>query len=354
MRQSRIDVARGLLMLYIIAIVHAMYWLNIYDGPEKSFILFEMPCIFFISGYAYALSLRGGGAVLTARGYVQYVKKRVERILIPYWFYAAACVALIFVKGDPALRATGADKASTILAWANPLTFGAGHSFEMLNFHLWFIAPFLGVAFVMPWLARPVARWALPLSALLLGGFALILINSFFKLGALEKNLVTYAIWSLLGFAVASMPAGALPRRWQMIAVFLLCVVLLYLSYLFSFASMDMQQNKFPPNAVFFIFCLGWISLLVFGLSFVKDATLDRFRATTWFRPFVEKGYSIYMWQGFAYTVAEMIGNKFHFPVAVIWGSAVLLTVFLGILASPLESLRLPFGNRARALASSR
>lgn len=334
-------------MFYIISIVHAVYWLNIYNGPGKSFILFEMPCIFFISGYAYALSLRSA-PVHSVKEYVRYVRKRVERILIPYWFYAAACVVVVFVKGDPSLRATGADTVSTILAWLNPIAVGNGHSFKMLNYHLWFIAPFLGVALLMPWLGRLVARWPMPLFAVLPAGFLLILINSFFPVGELEKNLLTYSIWSLLGFVVARTPATELPRRWQLVAVFSISVALLYLSYLFSFASMDMQRNKFPPNAVFFIFCLGWFSLLVFFLSYVKDTTLDRFRMVTWFRPFVEKGYSIYMWQGLAYTAADTIGNKYHFPVAVIWASAVLLTVFLGMLASPVESFRLPVGGRSR------
>lgn len=349
MRTSRIDVARGLLILYIVTIVHACYWLQLYNGPRKSFILFEMPCIFFISGYSYALSLKNGMSVNTVGQYLQYVKKRAERVLIPYWLYVAACLLLVLTSGDPAFSAAGGDTLATVWAWVNPLSYGSGHSFLSLNFHLWFVAPFLGVAFLMPLLAKLISWIPLPIPVLLSIGLALIVAGSLLHLGDLPRNLLTYLTWSLLGFVVASKTAAAPIRRWQMMTCCLVSGLLLWLVHAFRGASMDMQFNKFPPNAVFFIFCLGWISLLACAWSFVKDSTLDRLRRRGWFRPFVEKGYSIYMWQGIGYTLAQMAGAQFSVPLPWTWTGAIALTVCLGILASPVESLGFPGRWRIRS-----
>ena len=60
-----------------------------------------------------------------------------------------------------------------------------------------------------------------------------------------------------------------------------------------------------------------------------------------WLAPFIRSGYSIYLWQGLGYTVASLIGRPNHWNVFAIWIAAIALTVALGMLASPLERLRL-------------
>jgi len=60
-----------------------------------------------------------------------------------------------------------------------------------------------------------------------------------------------------------------------------------------------------------------------------------------WLKPFIKSGYSIYLWQGLGYTIASLIGRPNHWNVFVIWVVAIALTVALGMLASPLERLRI-------------
>jgi fucose 4-O-acetylase-like acetyltransferase len=61
-RNKGLDVARGLVMFYIITIIHGVYWLGIFESDLSSLLLFEMPLIFMISGYAYAITK--GGIIL--------------------------------------------------------------------------------------------------------------------------------------------------------------------------------------------------------------------------------------------------------------------------------------------------
>ncbi|CAN7222218.1 acyltransferase [Pseudoduganella sp. LjRoot289] len=339
MRNLRIDVARGMLMVYIITIVHGFYFLNVYSGPGKSLVLFEMPCIFFISGYAYALSLQGGMRMDAGRDYWRYLKTRAARILIPYWLYALVCLGLVLLKADPGLTGSAGAKLATAAAWLNPLQYGSGHTVSLLNYHLWFVAPFLGVTVLMPLLVKAVSWKKMPLPALLLAAAALIFGGELLLAGELSKSVLTYSVWAVLGYAVGSRQFGAMPSRARMLLVFAVACVLLLAASAMSWATLDMQHNKFPPNTAFFMFSLAWFSLLWVATSFLGDGAIARLRAMAWFRPFADKGYSIYMWQGLAYSLAFNLGQKFHLPLMAVWLAAIVLAFALGIAASPAEAL---------------
>ena len=53
-RNVGLDVARGLLMAYVVIIIHGSFWLGIIPAPANSILLFEMPLIFIVSGAAFA------------------------------------------------------------------------------------------------------------------------------------------------------------------------------------------------------------------------------------------------------------------------------------------------------------
>jgi peptidoglycan/LPS O-acetylase OafA/YrhL len=332
MRNLRLDVARGLLMLYIIVAVHGSYWLGvgIGAGEARSWMLFEMPCIFFVSGYAYALSLRTSGAVQGTRHYLAYIARRALRILAPYWLYAAACLCLLFLKGGASAAAVG--------AWLNPLQFGQGYTFFVLNAHLWFIAPYLGVAMLMPAVARVLGRKPPALEALMLLGALLILAADLTLQSELGRNVLTYAVWAVLGYAAGAGGAG-LPRA-RCLQLFALCCVLLAAAWSRGWISLDMQANKFPPNSAFFLFGLAWFCVWSLAVRRAPESTLERLRAAAWFRPFVDHGYSLYLWQGLGYTLARYVGNRVDAPLALVWALAILFTVGLGMAAAPMESLR--------------
>jgi hypothetical protein len=151
--------------------------------------------------------------------------------------------------------------------------------------------------------------------------------------------VLTYATWAVLGYVVGSGRFGPMLSRPQLLALGAAAVMLLLGAWSLSWATLDMQTNKFPPNTAFFLFGIAWFSLLWSATSCVTDSAVARLSAMRWFRPFVNKGYSIYMWQGLAYSLAVNMGQQFHLPVLLVWLAAMVLAMALGIAASPAERL---------------
>ena len=54
-RDVGLDLARGLLMAWIVIVIHGIFWLGIAPRGPGSWLLFEMPPIFVITGAAYFL-----------------------------------------------------------------------------------------------------------------------------------------------------------------------------------------------------------------------------------------------------------------------------------------------------------
>ena len=138
-----LDVARGLLMAYVVTIIHGAFWLGIIPAPQSSILLFEMPLIFMVSGAAFAHAPQP----TTPNAYGFYLLSRGVRILAPYFAYTFVCALIAsYARQTPLLE--------TILAWLDPAAPGAGHAYMMLTWHLWFVTPFLAVTALMPWLVR--------------------------------------------------------------------------------------------------------------------------------------------------------------------------------------------------------
>src|SRR5690606_7087152 len=184
--------------------------------------------------------------------------RRGVRIYVPYLAYvliAALIVTVVKWEGPLSIEQIGA----RIWSWLNPVTRGAGHTWKMLSWHLWFVAPFLIVTALMPLITTKrvpgfVKPWMLGLAALLvvlgLGQvtFAAPLDDQ------LIKNTVFYAFWAAFGFMLAAMP-----KRWS-VGDYAVVIVLAALGMASAAmlqpaaVTLDMQHNKFPPNAVFFLF----------------------------------------------------------------------------------------------------
>lgn len=104
--------------------------------------------------------------------------------------------------------------------------------------------------------------------------------------------------------------------------------------------SLNMQANKFPPNFIFFMFCAAWVAFLLILISFLPDSLPEKLSRQLWLRPFIANGYSIYIWQGAGYSLAAYLGGTYQYPVGAVWGGALVLTIVFGMIASPLEKLR--------------
>jgi peptidoglycan/LPS O-acetylase OafA/YrhL len=336
-RNERVDVARGLLIVYIVAVVHAVYWLNPPLGAMKSLLLFEMPVIFLLSGYSFALSRKNGLRLDTAADHGKFMVQRIGRIVIPYVLYAVTCLVLIYWMGD-----RSAFGVETILAWLNPMVFKPA-SVGMLDAHLWFIAPFLCVTLCMPMLATlRLERLALPAGLAL--GAVVILVASDPVFGYLAQSVLFYLVWAALGYAAGMRASKGPLSHWTCLAIGLACAALVVWLANVAPGPLDIQRQKFPPNIIFYLFGLAWLALLYLLAVMIPDRLIHRLAAARWFRPFIDKGYSIYMWQGLGYTLAMLAGDKFKLPMLLVVALALTLSVVFGFCAAPLENIRIYSG----------
>jgi peptidoglycan/LPS O-acetylase OafA/YrhL len=345
-RDVRLDLGRGLLMAWIIVVIHGIFWLGVAPRGPGSRLLFEMPPIFVITGAAYFLGEGAKEGRLRPGNYLDFLMRRGVRIYVPYLAYvlvAALIVTIVKWDGPLSVEEIGA----RLWSWLNPVTRGAGHTWKMLSWHLWFVAPFLIVTalmplittqrvpgFVKPWmLAAPVGLLVLALGQVT---FPPPLDDQ------LIKNTVFYAFWASFGFMLAAMP-----KRWGMGDYAL--VLALAAGGMFAASSLqptsvtlDMQHNKFPPNAVFFLFSCAWVAALLIGTRLTRETQREALARSPLVKPFMSAGYSIYLWQGVGYSLAAHVGGRFGANVYVIWIAAIALTIALGLLFSPLERIRLP------------
>lgn len=344
-RAVNLDVARGALMAWIVVVIHGMFWLRLVPQPIASFALFEMPLIFMIAGGAYFLSrgeAKGGGGGRSPGAYVDYLLRRCTRILLPYLAYALVCVVIVLVarRDAPSLQ----DAALVMAAWLNPINGGAGHTMLMLNWHLWFVAPFLIIAALMPLLTPQRITIGAPLWILAAGAAVLVFVIDRFdtsQIGAVQI-IVFYAIWTAFGFALAAAPARFSVRDYAFVLALSLGALAALLALFPEQVSLNMQTNKFPPNGVFFLFCCAWVSLILILVKQMKlSAAATVLADQPLLQPFMRAGYSIYLWQGLGYSAAALIGRHFAWQPIVIWPLAVALSVALGSLAAPLERINM-------------
>ncbi len=338
MRNKSIDIARAALVFYIVIIIHGIFWLDVIPQTYGSLLLFEMPLIFVVSGYAYGLFEKKTRFVLNFKNYILFVISRSARILIPYFAYAICC---LFIVVPLDIKESPTDITATILAWLNPIRGGEGHSFGMLSMHLWFIGPFLMVTLLLPLITK-LYSLRIPLWLTAIG--LCITISTIPVISEPASRLITpifYLFWAYLGYILA---IQLKIKRSQCIVVLLLGIATLVLSRFFLPVTLNMQSNKFPPNWLFFVFSSIWLSLFLLFLSYFNSKKIEFLASTNWFKPFMANGYSIYLWQGMGYTSVNVIGSKINLSIYFLWFFAIIITVFLGIFFSPLERIKLKLG----------
>jgi peptidoglycan/LPS O-acetylase OafA/YrhL len=339
-RAVGLDVARGALMAYIISVIHGVFWFGILPPRAASWLLFEMPPVFIITGLAfyYAERMRGRPSP-----YFTYLLRRAVRILVPYFAYALTCAVLVLTlrhaDGGPSLSEIGA----ALAAWLNPATRGAGHTMWMLSWHLWFVPPFLVVTALLPWLApRRVWAWVRPWMLAGAGALLMLAVHQIrFPYNEIVQNAVFYLLWALFGVVLALAPRRFKTQDYALVLVLALAGI--GASYLISPSALtlDMQANKFPPNAIFFLFSCAWVMWFLVIARGLSESFMEKLARMPLLGSFIRSGYSIYLWQGVGYTAALMIGRPLGLNVYLMWLTAIAITIVLGLIAAPLERIRL-------------
>lgn len=348
-RNQTIDVVRGLLMLYIVFIIHGLFWAGLLPKIARSPFLFEMPLIFMISGYALNLAEANKKGKEQPSGFKQYLKfmlARLSRILLPYFAYAVTCIIIYFIYNKFDSQSTW-QLAQIVAAWLNPFVYGSNYSFDYLNGHLWFIPPFLLVTAVLPLAIKLKSPVHVPLWIFMAGATTAVYLLSLcdFPERFLLKSVFFYLLWAVFGYQIATLGIRAYKTEYLKIAIISIASLLIIFSLDSDARILNMQNNKFPPNAIFFIFSCLWASIfLTLAIVFQNKAQDFSNLATQWWlKPFISAGYSIYLWQGLGYSIAIRFGNHFGLPIGLTWLTGLLVTVALGMLASPIERIRIRF-----------
>lgn len=336
-RNISVDIARGSLIFYIITIVHGLFWLQLIPVPIAAMLLFEMPIIFIISGYAYRLYQEQSSQNATAslKHYGAYIFSRWSRILLPYFAYAICCIILCVTYGT--LKNANWPMQDIALSWLNPFEGGKDFTFSMLNWHLWFIPPFLIVTALLPAASNLTIPFHLPLWMIaLIGGLIVFLLPI---TGELLQYGLFYLVWAVFGYHLAKSHFSVKDYGLTLFAA-LVSIIGALIIYP-DIVTLNMQRNKFPPNSIFYLFSVIWVCAILISIKYIPQTFLLWFSRTIWFKPFIYAGYSIFLWQGLGYTIAYMGGKVVGLPALVTWPIAIITSVILGIIASPIERLRI-------------
>ncbi len=338
-RDKNLDMYRALTLIYIVCVIHVSYWLPFHFEPYKGLLLWEMPAIFYIAGASAQLSRK--------KSVKEQVKSRCERVLIPYYIYALACLFLLLIVSLLPITTNSIDYklfdygVSDILS----VVLGRGIPGVPMVRHLWFILPYMLVSSSFPIQRNMIERYRLKYL------FACFFVFACFSFVLKFSNIDFSQYHWLIVFVVLNCSyflcynvffvAGFLfykrIRRSHVGVLLLVCLVLLI--FLTKGHIPDMQVEKFPPTVLFVLFGTAWLCLisLVFPQLPLRGTIIERWN---------KYGFTMYLYQNFAFLF-------FHFTVAKImsryigWGvlgfiisvlSLLVISTFLSYLTVPYEN----------------
>lgn len=297
MRDTQLDAYRSLSMIYIVCIIHLVYWLGLGNEPLKSLILIEMPVIFFISGASLSLKTSN-------KTFVETLKNRTKRVLLPYYIYAAVMVLFVAVmtlltkKQDYDITSyTLKDISDILLAVEIPQT--------PYSWHLWFVMPYMTLSCLFV-LHQKVLAKVKHTPYIIANIIAFVLIQHFFK-SELLRHIFCYNIFMLAGYCYYK----KLSRKQIFVILLAATAGTLALHYLADIRFTPMQDHKFPADISFLCYTTAALCFLSLIFSYIKVPYKGVL--ATW----NSRGYTIYLWQnivffaagGISYGLSPHIGN---------------------------------------------
>ena len=317
-RDKTLDYLRGLAVFQVV-FVHVFYYLFVLNIGSltvlKSFALFEMPLFFFVTGAVNSLKDNGP--------YGKFVVKRFKGLLVPYYVYAAICLAITAVYCLLKNMLSVSLAITVFLKWLFPLR-GQIMPHVYFTWALWFIPVYLMITVMLPavkFLVRKLGR----LSVLI---FVLVFINVEVLLGILRtipnegstlySNILFiiqesffYMIFVGLGLMYRQLKQRKSIDLILAAAILTAAVIGIVICHFVFGNTLDMQTNKFPPNHVFMFYSFAVLSLLYLVLPFLKKIykllisiipVLDKLIVT-----FSENSIYVFLYQGFAFWIVNRL-----------------------------------------------
>lgn len=279
-RDIQLDIYRALAMIWVPCVVHVMYWLNVGSEPLLSLLIFTQPVFFFISGAAVSFS----SSKKTFR--TRFIN-RFKRIIMPFYIYTLVSLVIMTLY---TLMPFHEEYFMTIhhFKFSNILEMLFLHSIpgSLMCWHIWFIIPYLLITITSEYQKTAINKigtstYLLILAAIL---FALKFVDFTYKNEVC--NTICYDIFFVIGMKYY--------KKLNVRKIFLvMCLSLLFL-VLYPLGNghlFPMQHHKFPPDLVFVIYGLFFLSFLSVIFTYVTikpNRLLDIWN---------KDGYTIYLYQ---------------------------------------------------------
>ena len=297
-RDKTIDRLRGFAMFWVI-VVHVLYWGNFFTNGYvnlwKSFCLFEMPLFFFITGASNSLC--------KTSSYFEFVRKRFQRILIPYWEFAIICAILSIMKYSLDGNMDFSTGIKVLLSWLIPID-RQMTSVPYLTWALWYIPVYLCVVLLIPVLnqmKRSTSR--IKFAILLIGIFV---VTCLLKIGWAQK-IAFYSLWTYVGLFYSDIMLAVESKCTRKYFLYMAATGEIIICMLhFVGEPLDMQINKFPPNMIFLAFSIMMLALILWAAPYFdaifkwleKDNLVGRI-----FNLYSTHSMTIFLYQVFAFSL---------------------------------------------------
>ena len=274
-------------MMYIVCIIHLTYWLGFGREPLNSLILIEMPVIFFISGASLSQSKSN-------KGFIETLKNRIKRVILPYYIYAAAMIVIIVIiticGTQPNIDITKygyRDIAKVLLCMEIPQS--------PYCWHLWFVLPYMILSCTFIFHQRILGKIK-PALYLAINILLFILIQALTTNG-LTRHVFCYNIFMLAGYCYYK----KINKKQIIIILLAALVCLLTTTCIAGVPFTPMQQHKFPADALFLFyttFALCVLSLLFGYIKLPYKGILALWN---------KRGYTIYLYQSIVFFAVSLV-----------------------------------------------
>lgn len=323
-RDKTLDCLRGIAIIQVV-FVHVLYWLPIFNGAYssiiKSFFLFEMPIFFFVTG-----AVNGLGKKVS---YKVFCSKRIKGILIPYYVYSVICVAISFVFYIVHNQLSVKLTIKLLLTWLIPL------NLEIMPLPyfagaLWFVPVYIITIILFPMVKTVLLKFRGKMVILSILVFLVVEYGCFFirqnttfgttiytnTLLCILQETFFYLIFMALGALYPQLKVRTKKQLRCTAGVLFLCIMGLISCKFIFHLSLNMQNNKFPPNYIFLMFAFIVLSLIYLAYPLLKNIYYGITTKIPLFDRFVmnfsKNSLYVFLYQSFSFFIAsklmEMLG----------------------------------------------
>lgn len=284
MRDVQLDCYRALTMIYIVCVIHVLYWYWFQFETLCSLALFEMPLIFFIAGASQSY----GGI----KNFKRTIINRSKRVLVPYYIFVIFLLAFFYVCSVMNINFEGESIDLTLLGITGIIKILAtGGSVHIPYFgYTWFISCYLIISCSLPLQQRIIAKYPKHLYIIVMAGlFLLCRITDTQSFENILENVLLYNFFYILGYLYYNKIG---PKHIIAIGIIPM-VVSLY--WFIHGEAIPMYRHKFPPDAIFMIYCFCVLCLL--GAVLGKIKIKYNYILKLW----NDRGYTIYLYQSISH-----------------------------------------------------